>query len=205
MEILTKYFLVVSIIASSYVFGQDNKSQQIAFENSYLSENKKDYEAAIKAIKSVYTESSYPANLRLGWLFYVSANYSASVTYYKKAIALMPAAEEPYWGLINAQTALEKWVDVEKSYLAILKLDAKNKTANYQLGLIYYYRKNYTSAKKYFDVALNLYPFDYNALLMSAWTNYFLGKSSEAKVLFNRVLLHYKTDSSALEGLSLIK
>jgi tetratricopeptide (TPR) repeat protein len=65
--------------------------------------------------------------------------------------------------------------------------------------LIYYYRKNYTLAKKYFDVALNLHPFDYNALLMSAWTNYFLGKSSEAKVLFNRVLLHYRTDSSALE------
>ena len=205
MEILTKYFLVLTLLSFSYVFAQDNKAQQVAFENSYLNENKKDYDAGIKAIKSVYSESSYPMNLRLGWLYYLSENYSASVNYYKKAIAIMPAAEEPYWGLINAQTALEKWVDVEKSYLAILKLDAKNKTANYQLGLIYYYRKNYTAAKKYFDVALNLFPFDYDALLMSAWTNYFLGKSSEAKVLFNRVLLQYRTDSSALQGLSLIK
>lgn len=205
MEILTKCFLVLTLLSFSYVYAQDNKAQQIAFENSYLNENKKDYEAGIKAIKSVYSESSYPMNLRLGWLYYLSENYSASINYYKKAIAIMPAAEEPYWGLINSQTALEKWVDVEKSYLAILKLDPKNKTANYQLGLIYYYRKNYTAAKKYFDVALNLFPFDYDALLMSAWTNYFLGKSSEAKVLFNRVLLQYRTDSSALQGLSLIK
>jgi len=55
------------------------------------------------------------------------------------------------------------------------------------------------------DVALNLYPLDYNNLLMSAWTNYFLGKTNEAKVLFNRVLLLYQGDASAIEGLGLIK
>ena len=46
---------------------------------------------------------------------------------------------------------------------------------------------------------------DYNSLLMTAWTDYFLGNLNEAKILFNRVLLLYQTDSSALEGLSLIK
>jgi Flp pilus assembly protein TadD len=40
---------------------------------------------------------------------------------------------------------------------------------------------------------------------MTAWTHYFLGNMSEAKVLFNRVLLLYPTDSSAIEGLGLIK
>ena len=94
---------------------------------------------------------------------------------------------------------------MEKTYFSILKLEPRNASALYKLGLIYYYRKNYTSAKKYFDVALNLYPLDYNTLLMSAWTNYFLGNLNEAKILFNRVLLLYQTDASALEGLSLIK
>ena len=93
----------------------------------------------------------------------------------------------------------------ERETISILKLDPKNATANYNLGLIYYYRKNYVEAKKYFDVSLNQTPFGYDYLLMSAWTNYFLGNKSQASVLFNKTLLYSPNDSSALEGLSLIK
>lgn len=205
MEVLSKVFFLCVILLSSFVNAQDSEAIQSAFESSYLYERNFKYVEGIKEIKSIYSEDSYPSNLRLGWLFYLSGDYSASITYYKRAIDLMSKAEEPYWGILNAQIALEKWGDVEKSYLSILKLDPKNKIANYKLGLVYYYRMNYTSAKKYFDVALNLFPFDYDALLMSGWNNYFLGNLSEAEVLFNRVLLLYKNDSSALEGLSLIK
>jgi len=206
MEVLKmkKVLFATVLMLSSFVFSQ-GKSIPAAFEDSYTKENAGKYEEAIKEIKDVYNEGSYPINLRLAWLYYEAKNYTTSISYYKKAMNLMPAATEPIWGIINVQVAQEKWTDVEKSYLSILKLDPKNASANYQLGLIYYYRKNYTLAKKFFDVSLNLYPFDYNSLLMSAWTNYFLGKTSEAKVLFNRVLLHYKNDSSAMEGLSLIK
>lgn len=200
-----KFLLLVVFFVSALSFAQDNKAIQSAFEQSYVSEKSEKYDDAIKSIKSVYNEKSYPINLRLGWLYYQVKDYTNALVYYKKAIQQMPAATEPIWGIINVQTAIEKWGDVEKSYLSILKLDPKNASANYQLGLIYYYRKNYSLAKKYLDVSLNLYPFDYNSLLMSAWNNYFLGKTSEAKVLFNRVLLQYKNDTSALEGLSLIK
>ena len=117
----------------------------------------------------------------------------------------MPVAVEPLWALLNPQIAKENWTEVDKIYLRILKIDPKNSTANYKLGLNYYYRKNYAKAKKYFDVALNLYPFDYNIVLMSAWNNYFLGKTNEAKVLFNKILNIDANDASALQGLSLIK
>ena len=69
--------------------------------------------------------------------------------------------------------------------------------------MIYFYRKNYIEALKYFDVTLTLFPLDYDAITMSAWTNYYLGKKEEAKVLFNRVLLMYQQDASAIEGLAL--
>jgi len=205
MEVLRTSLFLLIVLTFQFSFGQDNKAIQSAFENSFLSESKEEYKEGISFIKSVYSDNSYPSNLRLGWLYYLEGNYNSSLIYYKRAIKLMPAATEPFWGIINTQIALDKWGDVEKSYLSILRLDPKNKIANYKLGLIYYYRKNYTAAKQYFDIALNLFPFDYDALLMSAWNNYFLGKSSEAKVLFNRVLLLYKNDSSALGGLSLIK
>ena len=42
-------------------------------------------------------------------------------------------------------------------------------------------------------------------MLMSAWNLYFLGKYGEAKELFQRVLLYNPQDTSAKEGLSMIK
>ena len=117
----------------------------------------------------------------------------------------MPAATEPLVAIVMPFSKLEYWPEVEKTYLSILKLDGKNQKINYHLGLIYYYRKDYINSKKYFDVVLNLSPFNYNYLLMSAWTNFYLGKKNEAIVLFNKVLLYSPNDKSALEGLNLIK
>jgi|ERR1700757_627412 len=181
------------------------KTLASAFSQSYDYEAIAKYDAAITALMDVYNASSYETNLRLGWLNYMAGKHKESVSYYQKAVALMPAATEPKWAIINPLTKLENWNEIEKTYLAILKLDAKNVTANYNLGLIYYYRKDYFSAKKYFDVALNITPFGYNNMLMSGWANYFLGNKNEASVLFNKVLLYSPNDKSALEGLSLIK
>ena len=38
-------------------------------------------------------------------------------------------------------------------------------------------------------------------MLMSGWNNYFLGKTEEAKTLFQRVLMNNPKDKSALDGL----
>lgn len=182
-----------------------NKELLNAFSKSYEYETNQKYDEAISAINAVYNSSSYEINLRLGWLNYSAGKHKESVGYYQKAINLMPAATEPKWAIINPYTKLENWNEIEKAYLAILKLDPKNATATYYLGLIYYYRKDYVSAKKYFDVSLNQYPFGYNNMLMSAWTNYFLGNKNDAVILFNKTLLYSPNDKSALEGLSLIK
>jgi len=52
---------------------------------------------------------------------------------------------------------------------------------------------------------INLYPFDYDTMILYAWTNFKLGKLREAQVMFNKVLLNKPKDASAMEGLSLIK
>ncbi|MBI1836295.1 MAG: tetratricopeptide repeat protein [Flavobacteriia bacterium] len=205
MEFLKKSLIAATIVFSLNTIAQDSKTQQAAYAKSYGLEAKGEYADAIRAVKEVYNESSYTVNVRLGWLYYLQQNYESSIAYYNKAIKLMPAAVEPLWGILNPLVAAEKWTEVDKTYLMILKIDPKNSTANYKLGMVYYYRKNYSAAKKYFDIALNLYPFDYNIVLMSGWNNYFLGKTAEAKTLFNKILLIDQNDASALEGLSLIK
>jgi len=208
MEILKKsVFLAILAI---FLVGKQSQAQtqtqlQEAFVKSYTLESEKKYQEAANTLNNVYSEQNYEVNLRLGWLHYLAGNKDKSIQHYNKCIKLMPLATEPLWGVIYPYSTKEDWVNVEKTYLAILKLDAKNASAHYRLGLIYYYRKNYTAAKKYFDVSLNLNPFDYDSLLMSAWNNYFLGNMSNAKVLFNKVLLNRPNDASAMEGLSLIK
>lgn len=204
MESLKKTITIIASFFAFSVFAQD-KTLMNAFSQSYEYEYAKQYDAAIATIVKSYADASYETNLRLGWLNYMAGKYKESVMYYQKACLLMPAATEPKWAIINPLTILEKWTDVEKQYYAILKLDPKNSSANYQLGMIYYYRKDYVSAKKFFDVSLNLYPFDYNNLLMNGWTNYFLGNKNAARIMFNKLLLLSPNDKSALEGLSYIK
>ena len=204
MKLLKKSIAMLITIAALNAQGQD-KALMTAFSQSYDYAANQKYDAAIAALNTVYSPTSYEINLRMGFLNYLAGKHKESVTYYQKAIASMPAATESMWAIINPLTKLENWNEIEKTYISILKLDPKNASANYNLGLIYYYRKDYLNAKKYFDVSLNLSPFGYYNMLMSAWTNYFLGNKNEATTLFNKTLLYSPNDKSALEGLSLIK
>ena len=72
----------------------------------------------------------------------------------------------------------------------------------YYLGTIYYNRLQFDKAVIHFKQIVDLYPFDYDGLLMYAWTNLKLGNKKEAKNLFQKVLLNKPNDTSALEGLA---
>lgn len=207
METLKKSLLVgvIALFMTNISFSQNYKAIQDAFSTSYQHETKAEYSKAIDVLKKVYDEKSYEINLRLGWLTYMSGLFTESTTYYQKAIKLMPVSIEAKLGFVNPAAGLGNWEQVKTQYLEILKIDPKNYTANYRMGLILYGKKNYASAIKYFEVLSNLYPFDYDALIMYAWCNYFLQKTREAKVLFNKALMNRPNDASALEGLSLIK
>ena len=210
MEILRKSALcAILVLALTFpfqrAFSQDYKVLQEAFSSSYSLETAGKYPAAIEVIKKHYDESSYEINVRLGWLNYMAGLFPESMSYYTKAITLMPYSIEARLGYAYPASAAGNWDQVIGKYQEILKIDPSNYTANYKLGAIYYTRKDYTAAFKFFEKLVNMYPFDYDALHMFAWTNYQMGKLREAKVLFNKTLLNKPGDASALEGLSLIK
>lgn len=204
MELLKKSILLLLVLGFAGSVAAQDLAMENAFAKSYAAEKKTDYTTAIAEIKAVYQESSYESNLRLGWLYYMATKHAESITYYTKASKLMPAATEPLWGLVNPLAAQEKWTDLEPVYKNILKLDPANSQAHYYIGLIYYYRKDYVTAKTHFDATLNLNPFDYSSMLMSGWNNYYLGKTTEAKALFHKVLMNNPNDKSALDALKLI-
>ncbi|MBE9468204.1 MAG: tetratricopeptide repeat protein [Bacteroidetes bacterium] len=187
------------------LFAQNFDLLKTNFNKSLNMEKKGDYTNSIKTIKNIYDENSYEINLRLGWLNYQTGNFAESSVYYNRAIKLMPYSEEAKFGLVLPKAALGKWDEVKNLYEQIITNSPNNTTANYRLGLIYYGRKDYAKSLKYFKKVVNLYPFNYDGLLMYAWANFQTGKMREAKILFNKVLLISQDDKSALEGLSLIK
>jgi tetratricopeptide (TPR) repeat protein len=197
--------LVVWIMAGSS-FGQVSYAVlQDAFSKSQAAEAKGNYAEAISCIKTVYQEDSYEINLRLGWVTYLNGGFTESSAYYQKAIKLKPYAIEPKLGLVYPLSALAKWDVVITQYTEILTIDPQNSLVNYRLASIWYGRKDYAKAEKYLEKVVNLYPFDYDSMILFSWTNFQLGKLREAQVLFNKVLLNKPKDASALEGLSLIK
>ena len=198
--------VIIGIIFASAIHAQsDLKVIESAFESSYSMETKGEYANAVSTLKAVYNETSYEINLRLGWLTYLSGLFTESTAYYQKAIKLKPYSSEAKFGYAFPASAMGNWDQVITQYQEILKIDPQNTLANYRMGSIAYGKNDFTTAEKYLEKVVNLYPFDYDSNILFAWTNYKLGKLRESQVLFHKVLLIKPKDSSAMEGLGLIK
>ncbi len=178
---------------------------EAAFSKSYTLEQQQKFGEAIAALKSFYDENNYELNLRLGYLENNAQQYTEAEKYYAKAVTLKPVSIEAKLGYVMPLSALGNWNKVGEVYDEILKIDPQNTYVNYRRGTMFYYNKDYKAALPYFEKVVNLYPFDYDGLLMLAWTNLLLGKNTEAKYFFNKVLLRSPNDASAKEGLSKVK
>ena len=209
MKTQFKLFCIALLFTVSLnVFSQESGdviALRTAFQTSYTFEKSAQYLAAINKIKSVYDSKSYEINLRLAYLYYESAYYRLSAAYYKIATEIKPYSIEARLGYALPLAALQSWDTLKMQYDAILKLDPNNSTVNYRLGLFYYYKSDYKTAIIYFQKVYDSYPFDYDNTLMLAWVNLKLQNVTEAKNLFNIVLLNRPNDASALEGLKMIK
>jgi tetratricopeptide (TPR) repeat protein len=203
---MRRFILTIIFIFSVFAsMAQDYTKLTAAFSDSYAKEKSGKYSEAVSILKTCYDPNSYEINLRLGWLTYLDGQFSESSGYYSKAIELMPYAIEPRLGLVLPASSMGNWDMVIAQYNKILSIDPNNTVTLYRSGLISYDKKDYKQAYLYFERVVNLYPFDYQSVLMLAWTNYRLGKIHEAKILFNKALLYYPDDASAKEGLSLLK
>lgn len=205
METLRKNAITVVLLLISFTaFSQSMDALQSAFSKSYEAETAKNYTTAINELKPVYDAGNYIVNIRLGWLSYLAKQYTESIRYYEKSIALKPYAIEARFGCVKPLSALEDWEEVKKQYLEIVTIDPQNTVASYWLGVIYYNRKDFNNATRLFEKIVNLYPLDYDSLIMLAWSKLNSSKPSEAKVLFQQALIIRPNDSSALSGLKLI-
>ncbi|HRE37302.1 MAG TPA: tetratricopeptide repeat protein [Chitinophagaceae bacterium] len=207
MEVLKRSILAALLLATSLyrLNAQNEATLQAAFKESYTMESIRKFPEAIAALTKVYEEKSYELNLRIGWLYYLNKDYQQSQVYYQRAVNLKPYAIEAKLGLSQPLAALQYTDKLLQLYEDVLKIDALHSVANYWAGVIHYNRLKYEDASKHFEKVVNLYPFDYDGNHMLAWTYLNLGRSNEAKILFNKALLAKPGDTSCLDGLSKIK
>ena len=206
MEVLKKGLLSAYLcLVIVTVNAQSNAVLQKAFHTSYNDELNKNYVAAINDLSPYYSETSYEINIRLGWLHYLNQNYNASQSYYQKAVNLRPEAIEAKFGYVKPLSFLQSWDKVLDQYLAILKIDPQNTQANYWAGVIYYNRKQFDIAVKFFRAVVNLYPYDYDGNHMLAWSLLMGGKKNDAAGYFEKALIIKPGDASSTDGLSKCK
>ncbi|SHF45641.1 Tetratricopeptide repeat-containing protein [Mariniphaga anaerophila] len=198
-------FLILFLSTSSAWSQTAQEALEKAFAQSYKLEKEKDFLASANELETVYDQSSYEINLRLGWLYYNAGQFDKSITFYSTAQKLKPYSEEARFGLILPLAAQGKWDEVIAIYNKILEINQNNTVAMYRLGLIYYQHKSYDKSLPLFKKVVDLYPFHYDGLLMLAWTSYFTGNYTQATVLFNKVKLYNPGDASANEGLQLMR
>ena len=200
---MKKIFLAILFIPFSMNAQTDEMIK--AFSESYSLEAVGNYAKAIEELNKLNDDNTYELNLRLGWLYYNLGNYFESKKRYEKAMSLMPYAIEAKLGYVLPVSAMGNWDEVVKTYEKILDIDPNQSLVNYRMGAIYYERKEYDKALKFCEKTVNLYPFDYDSVLLLAWINYQKGSLREAEVLFKRSMLIKPSNASAEYGLSLIK
>lgn len=202
MEVLKKLLcVIICLLGMVQARAQSEAALQRAYKSSYAEEAKKDYAEAINNIKPFYSDGDYESNLRLGWLYFLSKNYSASENYYAKAVRIKPNSIEAKFGYIKPLSLLASWDKVLAQYAAILKIDPQNTQANYWAGIIFYNRKQYDAASKYFLKVVSLYPFDYDGNQMLGWAYLMAGNKAQARVYFEQALIIKPDDTSCLDGL----
>lgn len=200
MDLVKPAFFAAALLLLAPAGARAQEGLSAAFATSYVAEAKGNYDDAIGALRGSYS-NLYEQNLRLGWLYFLAKNYTSSAAYYQKAIDQRPYAIEPKFGLVKPLNALGQVERMLGLYTAILQVDPQNTQANYWVGVIYLNRKQFDKAARFFEKVVNLYPFDYDTNLSLAFTYLNLGKKTEARALYNKVLLIRPGDAQAQAGL----
>lgn len=205
MENVRFKLLIVTLVTTLNLNAQNEDVVNAAFASSYRAEAAGNYSVAVSEVRAVYKPESYNTNARLGWLLFLSKQYTESVNYYDRAIKLKPYCLESRFGMIKSLNALESWDRVKEQYESILKIDGQNTTALYWLGVLLYNRKQYDDAARNFEKVVNLYPMDYGSVIMLGWSRYYQNRPADARLLFNQALLLSPNDPSATQGINLLK
>lgn len=175
-----------------------------AVAKSIALEKEQKYDEAIVALTAI-RKSNYLVNLRLGWLYYLKADYTNSKQFYQMAMRMAPKAVEPRLGLTLPMLAELRYAEVEGVARTILSLDANNYTGSLRLATSLRLQGKYRPAREVNAAMLELYPSDVTflseqLLVSAALKQNDLAQLAESILALdpeNATALYYRTPSAS--------
>ena len=186
--------------------GTSNIEIHNLFTSSFEHEGSGETRQALNDILNILRldPDNYTANLRAGWLYYLEGRYGDSVAFYEKTSNIMPSAIEPKLGLMLPLMATDRWPEAGEAGRDILDRAPGNYTAASRLAYIYFAQAKYRQAEEVYKGLIEYYPADLDMILGLGWTYARLGRRTEARRLFEAVLVIRSTNISARSGLDFL-
>lgn len=158
---------------------------------SYTLEANKQYAEAAATIEPYLQQSpdSEFAQLRSGWLYYLNANYSRSITHYQSALNLNNQSIEARLGLALPLLAQSRWQEAAQQCRDVIKMSNWNYFAHVRLMIAEEGQKQWDKLAKHAEEVNRHYPTDATVLVYLARAYKQLGETARAKKAYNEVLV----------------
>jgi tetratricopeptide (TPR) repeat protein len=198
-----RVLIVLSVIMPGGMLRAQEARAAGLYRESYVLEAKRDYTGALTKARDARAAggNAYFSAIRIGWLEYLQGDFKASIASYSEAVATDPKAIEAKLGLTLPLLAQRNWRELERACSAVLAVDGRNATALARLGLAQYSAGNFSGAEATYRRLTEDYPSEMDYRTGLGWALLKLGKSAEAKAIFDGVLAVSPDNVNAKAGL----
>lgn len=195
----TALFLFLFSAAISLIAEMSQKELEEAYNSSIKFETSQKYDKAISALGKVIKDypSGYTVNYRLGWLYYLSGNFSNAQKHLETALLIYPYSVEVLNTINLINVAKMEWEQVEVQSLKVFKIDYYNYYANYWYSTALMKQKKYDQAVKTADKMLAVFPTNTVFLNILAESKFLNGEKDEAMTIFGSVIILDKDNEMA--------
>jgi len=175
------------------------KELEEAYNNSIKFETGQKYDKAISALGKVIKDypSGYTVNYRLGWLYYLSGNYSNAQKHLETALLIYPYSVEVLNTINLINVAKMEWEKVEIQSVKVFKIDHYNYYANYWYAVALMKQKKYDLAIKTAEKMVSIFPTNVVFLNILAESKFLNGEKDEALLIFGSVIILDKDNEPA--------
>jgi tetratricopeptide (TPR) repeat protein len=179
-------------------------SPSSALAESYRLHSSGDVAGAVRAMTQVVAEQprQYFPRLRLAYLQFMAADYSAAAQNYAQAVELKPSAVEAVLGEQQALLAAGRYAEAEPLARQVLKEDPKSYLGNSRLAWTLYNLKRFDEAAAQYTIVLAMYPSDIEMRIGLGYSQLGGGHKAEASKTFREVLEMVPDNKSAVAGLA---
>ena len=191
-------FVTLLLILKKFFFGSKmSKGSDIDKVNSFISEGKNDM--ALLKLKDILAKDKSGTkrakiHAMIGDCYANMEEYSFAIVEYRHAIDDGYNNPETILALARALNKIDRKGEALAQYLTLFKIDDYKLVVALEIGIIYYENRQYETAIKYFDEALDVQPNNSEALKYKAFCFVNMGNFNDAISGMNNIYKKFPDD-----------